>query len=193
MKILSEGFTLVEVLIASAIALIIGLFLVNILVNNNGVFYKQNAIVNEGLSLNDALSEINKNILQAVNVAVSYPQDSPIYISDSHTLILKLPGLGAEGVLSDIYDYVVIIKDPDKNNILRKKVFPDPASIRKSEDLVLTTILDSINFGYLNKSGEAVNPQTATSVNTTLSVRSNYGSINSARSASASTTLKNAL
>lgn len=193
MKILSEGFTLVEVLIASAVALIIGLFLMSILVNNNGIFYKQNAIVNEGLGLNDAMNEINKNILQAVNVAVSYPQDSPIYISGSHTIILKLPALGVDGIINNIYDYVVIIKDSDKNNILRKKVFPDPASTRKSEDLVLTTILDSINFGYLNRSGVIVNPELATSVSTALSVKSSSGSISSARTSTMITTLKNAL
>lgn len=188
-----NGFTLVEILIASAISLIVGIFLLSILINNNGIFYKQNAIINEGLSLNDALSEIDKNIRQAANIEISYPPDSPFYTTDAHTIILKLPALGTEGVLNNVYDYVVITKDIDKDNILRKKVFPNPSSIRKAEDLVLTAILDAIDFGYFNKLGEAVNPNLATSVSTTLSVKSGYGAIDSNRSSTAITTLKNAL
>lgn len=184
MNKLTIGFTLVEILIASSVALIIGILLLSILANNNGVFYKQNAIINEGLSLNDAMSEIDKNISQAINV---------VDTSDSHTLVLKLPALDANGVLNNIYDYVIIAKDADNNNILRKKVFPDPASNRKSEDLNLTTILDSIDFSYLDRSGAIVSPNLATSVSVTLSVKSSYGSITSARSSTSVTTLKNAL
>ena len=47
MKNNNLGFTLVEILVASAVAMIIGVFLMSILVNSNGIFYKQNAIVNE--------------------------------------------------------------------------------------------------------------------------------------------------
>lgn len=180
----NRGFTLVEILIASAIALIVGIFLLSILANSNGIFYKQNAIVSEGLSLNDSMSEIDKNIRQATSVADT---------SDVHTLMLKLSALGVDGMIDNVYDSIIIAKDPDKNNILRKKVIPDVASIRKSEDLVLTTMLDSINFVYLNKLGEIVNPQTATSVSITLSVKSGSGSINSKRSSTIITTLKNAL
>ena len=193
MKNNNLGFTLVEILVASAVAMIIGVFLMSILVNSNGIFYKQNAIVNEGLSLNDAIAEIDKNILQGVSVAEIYPEVSPLYTTDSHTLILKLPGLGAEGVLTDVYDYVVIARDADKNNILRKKVFPDAQSTRKSEDLVLTTILDAIDFSYLNKSGGSVNPNLATSISTVLAVKSGNELINSKRSSTTVTTLRNAL
>jgi len=137
--------------------------------------------------------EIDKNILQGVGVAEIYPEVSPLYTTDSHTLILKLPGLGAEGVLTDVYDYVVIARDADKNNILRKKVFPDAQSTRKSEDLVLTTILDAIDFSYLNKSGGSVNPNLATSISTVLAVKSGNELINSKRSSTTVTTLRNAL
>lgn len=193
MKIFNQGFTLVEILIASAIALIVGLFLTSILINNNGVFYKQSSLVNTGLSSNDVMSEIDKSITQAVSVAVAYPQDTPLYTTGANTLILKVPALGADGSIENVYDYIVIAKDASKNNVLRKKVFPDVSSIRKAEDLVMTTILNSISFNYLNKAGVIVEPQTATSVKTTLKVQSNFGAVSSDGSSSAVTTLKNAL
>lgn len=179
-----EGFTLVEILIASAIALIVGLFLTGILINNNGIFYKQSSLVNTGLSSNDVMSEIDKNIRQATSVTDT---------SDSNTMILKLPALGENGMIDNVYDLVIIAKDANKNNILRKKVIPDSLSIRKSEDLVMTTILNSIDFIYLNKSGSVVNPQSATSVKTSLVVKSSFGATTSSGSSSAITTLKNAL
>lgn len=186
------GFTLLETVIAVAVAMMTGTFLLTILVGNSGVFYKENAVVNEGLDLNDALMQVNNQIKQAAFVATGYPESEPTYVSDSDTLVLKLPALSASGVLPDTYDYAVIRKDFAKPTILRLQVFPDPTSTRPPVDIVLTTLLQTLQFSYLDQSGSTVAPQQATSVGIALTVLAKTGSIGSGRSATVVTNLRNA-
>ncbi|OGE35013.1 hypothetical protein A3E45_01665 [Candidatus Daviesbacteria bacterium RIFCSPHIGHO2_12_FULL_43_11] len=186
-----RGFTLLETVIAAGIALIVGTFLVAILVNHSGLFYKQNSIVSEGLSLNDAIREIENNIRQAVYVADGYPESAPDYATGVETLVLKLPALSETGVIDGIYDYAVIAKDPSEPKVIRLWIFPDPQSTRKASNLVLTNLLESVNFKFLDKSGNLVAPVSAASVGTTLTVLSQTGSVGSSRASSAVTTLRN--
>lgn len=186
-----RGFTLLETVMAAGIALIVGTFLVAILVSHSGLFYKQSSIVSEGLSLNDAIREIENNIRQAVYVADGYPEGSPDYTTGSETLVLKLPALSESGVVDGVYDYVVVAKDPAQSKVMRIWVFPDPQSTRNASNLVLTTLLESVQFKFLDKSGDLVVPAAAASVGTTLTVLSNVGSIGSSRASSAITTLRN--
>lgn len=187
-----RGFTILEVLLASAVALIIGTFLAVILVSNSGFFYKQKAIVSEGLGLNDTLAEIDNNIKQAVAVAASYPSVSPIFTTGPETLILKLPALTTQGILEDTYDFVVIAKDLSHPEILRRQIFPDPESHRLASNTVLTTLVKSIQFRFLDKTETVVSPTSASSVEATLTLISKTGSVGSERSAVSQTTLRNA-
>lgn len=191
MKGCSAGFTLLETVMAAGIALIVGTFLVAILVSHSGLFYKQSSIVNEGLNLNDAMREIENNIRQAVYVADGYPEGSPDYTTGVETLVLKLPALSETGVVDGIYDYAVVAKDSSEPKVVRLWVFPDPQSTRKASNLVLTNLLESVQFKFLDKSGNLVAPTSAASVGTTLTVLSKTGSIGSSRSSSAITTLRN--
>lgn len=186
-----KGFTLLETVIASAVALVAGTFLVAILVNHSGLFYKQNSIVSEGLSLNDAMREIENNIRQAVYIADGYPGGSPDYTTGAQTLVLKLPALSQSEVIDGVYDYAVVTKDSSEPRVIRVLVFPDFQSTRKASNLVLTNLLESVQFEFLDKSGNLVAPASAASVGTTLTVLSKTGSIGSSRSSSAVTTLRN--
>lgn len=186
-----RGFTLLETVIASAVALIAGTFLVAILVSHSGLFYKQNSIVSEGLSLNDAMREIENNIRQAAYVASGYPEASPEYTTGAETLVLKLPALGQSGVVEGVYDYAVIAKDPTQPKVMKISVFPDPQSSRGASDRVLTNLLESVQFEFIDRGGNTVAPASAASVGTTLTVLSKTGSIGSSRSSSAVTTLRN--
>lgn len=185
------GFTLIETVVAACVALIAGTFLVAILVNHSGLFYKQNSLVNEGLSLNDAIREIENNVREAVSVAGGYPEQSPEYTTGAETLVLKLPALSTSGVVEGVYDYAVIAKDPALPQVVRLSIFPDPQSTRNTSSLVLTNLLESVSFEFLDRSGNAVAPTEAASVGTTLTVLSKTGSIGSSRSSSAVTTLRN--
>ncbi|KKR81240.1 MAG: hypothetical protein UU73_C0003G0196 [Candidatus Daviesbacteria bacterium GW2011_GWA1_41_61] len=186
-----KGLTLVEMLIVTAAALIVGVMLVTLLVNNSGFFYKQSSIIDQGLSLNEGLQEIDKNIRQAVKVAVGYPEDSPLYTTSSQTLVLKMPALGPSEVISDTYDYTVVNIDAAEDKILRLQVFPNPLSTRKSQSLVLTKALSSITFNYLDNNDTVVSANIATQVEVILSILENNGPQSSFRTSKAVTSLRN--
>lgn len=185
------GMTLVEILLAAAAAVAVGALLVGILAQSSGFYYKENAIIREGLSLNDVVHRIDENIREALSVASGYPEASPQFSSGAETLVLKLPSLSGSGTVSGIYDFVVITKDSTNPKILRMKVFPDEQSQRPSADTVLTVILDSIQFRYLDKNGAVVTPVAAFSVGTTLTAMDKTGTIGSSRTTSIVTTLRN--
>lgn len=187
----ARGFTLVEILVAVGVTALVSGILGGILINNNGVMYKQNSIINEGLSLNDAMTAIDDKIRQAAEVAIGYPEESPTYQTGLNTLVLKVPSENSWGIINNTYDYVVILQDTGNAKILRLKVFPDSQSTRKSEDRVLTTVTDYIQFSYLDKSGNAITPASAYQVGVNLSVSPQTGSIGSNRSSSTITTLRN--
>lgn len=186
-----KGLTLIELLIVTAAALIVGVMLVTILANNSALFYHQSAIINQGLSLNEAMGEIDRNIRQAVKVASGYPEDIPVYTTDDQTLVLKLPALGSSEVISDSYDYTVVNIDAAQDRILRLQVFPHPNSIRKNQSLVLTKALDSITFNYLDNNDSTVSADAATQVKVILSVLENNGSQSLSRTSISITGLRN--
>lgn len=190
---MTRGFTLLEMVIVGGIALVVGTFLASILVNHSGVSYKQGSIVNSGLSLNDSMKTIDENIKQAAAVASSYPESSPIYTTSAEVLVLKLPAINSSGIINNVYDYVVVAKDTANTKILRLYVFPDAQSSRLSANMVLTTILQSVQFQFMDKNGNAVSPNAATSVGVNLTVLSKLGSIGQNQSASSVTSLRNAI
>jgi len=186
-----KGFSLFEMVLVIGMSILISGLIFSILINNNGVLYKQNSVISEGLSLNDTISAIDDKIRQATGVAVGYPEVSPSYFSSATTLVLKLPALDSQGVVNNVYDYMVITQDSPNNKILRLQVFPDPLSNRKAEDKVLTTLVENIQFSFLDKAGASVTPEAAFQVGVNLSVLSKTGTIGSNRSASSLTTLRN--
>lgn len=186
-----KGFTLLEIVLVAGLAIIVGTLLITILVQNNGFYYKQNSIIAEGLSLNDAMRGMDTYIRQAIAVAPEYTDGATSYTSGGQTLVLKLPSLNSEEIIENTYDFVVITKDPEKPNVLRLKIFPDVLSSRNGENLVLTTLAESYNFKYLDKAGNQVSPSSAVAVENTLSVLSKSGSIGSSRTSFSTVTLRN--
>lgn len=188
-----KGFTLVEMLVALGIMVIVSTILASLLVNQSGVFYKQNAVVNIGVSLNNTVSSINNYIRQASAVAGGYPESSPQYTTGQNTLVLKLLSVNMEGTINDVYDYVVVYKDSADNHILRLQVFPDPQSTRTTSNTVLTTLMDTIQFNYLDNNGNTVAPSSATSVKLILTLSYGSGGTGSSRTSETVTSLRNML
>lgn len=188
-----KGFTLAEMLIALSIVMVAGVLLTGILVNNTGFFYKQTTLVQEGLSLNDAMGELTTNIKQAASVAAIYPEGdpSPSYTSSTTTLILKMPSLNDGGVIESTYDFLVITPDPINANILRQYFFKNSSSQRYIKKDVLTTNLDTVTFEFLDNSGAAVLPEASAAVNVELKVTAKTGSISSARTSKVLTKIRN--
>lgn len=173
----SKGFVMVEVMLASVIAAVVGIVLVVILTNNTGTYYQQNAVVTGNLSLNDMTSEIGTLIKGASAVVTGYPADSPIYFTSDQVLVLKIPAVNDGAVVSGAYDYAAIYKDSQQSKILYLQIFPDSQSSRQAQTKVLTTLLDSVKFEYLDKSGVITTSISAVSVKVTATVGYQNGSI----------------
>lgn len=186
-----KGFTLAETVLVAGIFLIVGTLLAGILVKNTGLYNRQNSLVATGLSTNDVVSEIDNYIRQSSSIASGYPEVSPTYTTSGTTIVLKIPSINSSGTISNVYDYVVITEDAVKNNLLKEYIFTDPASDRKSNNKVLTSILQSIVFSYLDKNDNVVASSSAEKVKTQVTVLSVNGSINQSRSAIIVTNLRN--
>lgn len=170
-----RGFTLLEVLVATAIAIVAGALLIVIIVNSTGLFYQQSSKISEGLNTNTALSTIRSSIKQATAISAQYTSGSTTYISGSTQLVLKVASIDASNeIISDTFDYFVFFLD---QNYLRFKIFPDVASSRQAADQILSTSIDNLLFQYFNSATppEEVIPVQATKVVATISLKQRIG------------------
>lgn len=188
-----KGLSLIEIIVTTTIAALIGTALVTFLMQSNGIFFNQNSKITQGVSLNTATSQITNSIKTASSIAAAYPQSSPQYTTNSSTLILSLPAIDAQSlVIDNVYDFIVITKDPQKPYILRKLVFPSVGqSSRKSENMVLATNLSSVTFLYYDNNGNTVAPTQAAKVNFTVNLNTKSGLDSQTGSASATVNLRN--
>lgn len=187
----NKGFTLFETVLVAAVFLIVGTLLASILVKNTGLYNGQSSTVTAGLNTNDAESEIENYVRQASSVVTGYPEVSPTYTTGISTLVLKIPAVDATGVISNTFDYAVITIDQVKSNLLKEYVFPNALSTRTTQNKVLTNILQSITFSYLDRNDNVVATSSAEKVKTQITVISKNGSQNKTRSAIIVTNLRN--
>ncbi len=186
-----KGFTLLETVVVAGVALIAGTFLVSILVNNTGVTNTEKSMIAQGMDTNDSVREIDNYIRQAVSIVSGFPVISPTYVTGASTIVIKIPAISDQGTISDVFDFIVITKDSTHENLLKEYIFPDPLSIRKTTNKILTTILDSIEFTYLDKNENIVAPASSEKVKTQMTVLSKNGSASKPRSATIVTSLRN--
>lgn len=186
------GFSLIELLIFSSVAAVVGILLIAILVQNNGLIYQQSAKVDEGISLNNAVGTISNDIKSAALVANGYPQISPTILTSADTLVLEVPALDSGGnIIGNTYDFFAITKDLTSPQILREKIYPDPTSSRRSSDKVLVNNLSLIKFVYLDQNKNVVTPTSASKINLTLNATVKASLGNQQSSSSAEVNLRN--
>lgn len=188
------GLTLVEAIIATAIAAVVGILLPIIIINSTNLFYTQSSKVEQGLGINDALSKIRETIKESNSVAAAYPpQGAPTYNSNSGQIVLKIPALDSSGnAVSNAFDYFVFFLDGDK---LRFKIFPDTSlpSSRKSQDQILSLNVTILNFQYYNSATppSEVSPTAAAKVKISLTLRKKSGLEVETNSATSEANLRN--
>jgi prepilin-type N-terminal cleavage/methylation domain-containing protein len=188
----NRGFSLMEVLIVTLIASVVGVLLVSFVFQSNGLFYQQSSKVSQGIATNDVIDEVRETALNSSAIASSYPVVSPQYTSGTSTLILELPSVDNAGnMIGNTHDYVVFTKDSQSPKIFRKLVFPNAQSARKSENMVLSTRLSLLNFYYLDETDKVVSPTLATQINLVINQSEKAGSFNQQSSASATVNLRN--
>jgi len=189
----NKGFSLPELILALTIVAILGGILVSLLNSTNSVFYDQSVKVKQGLSLNQASKELTSLIKSSAGIATQYPPSGAAqYSTNSQTLVLKIPSLNQSGgIIDQIFDYAIITKDSSNPKIMRKKIFVDPLSQRKSEDKVLSTSLKKLTFIYLDSSNTAVSPAEAVRINFTIKLAENINFTQNESSSSGTANLKN--
>lgn len=186
-----NGFTLIEILIVVSIAVVVGILLVGILINNTGVTNKETSIVTQGLNINDAVREIETYGRQAIAVASGYPEVSPTYVTNTATLVLKIPAINDQGIISDTYDFVVITKDNSNSKLLKEYIFPDTSSTRGNKNTILTNLLSSVVFEYLDSNDLPVAVSSAVKIKATINVLSKTSGSDQLRSATVVISLRN--
>lgn len=188
----TSGFSLLELIISISVASVIGIILVVILVQNNGVLFQQNAKVSQGLTINNTALQINDSIRSASGVVASNLVGSPTFQTSAQTLVLAIPSLNPQGaVIPNVSDYLIITKDTQKPKILKKIIFVDPQSSRKSENMVLATTLKNLSFEYFNDQNNPVTFNSATKINYVLNLDETSGLLAQESSASGEVNLRN--
>lgn len=187
-----KGFSLVEMVLVTLIAGVVGSLLVSLLVQNNGYFFQQSSTIDQGVNLNDAVSEIKNSIRASYSIEVDHTDGSTTHTTGPEALVLSLPSFDASGnVIEGTFDYTVIAIDTPSNNVLRKRVFPDASSYRKGENKVLSNSLYGLKFYYLDKNGLQIDPVSANTVSFWINVKNTFGLQGPLSSASAQVNLKN--
>jgi hypothetical protein len=190
---LSRGLSLLEVLIGITVAGVAGMLLINLMVSSNNIFFNQSIQINQGLSLNQALKEIGDSVKLSAGTEAQYPPSGVAqYTTGSGQLVLKLPAIDASGqVIDSVYDYVVIAKDSSNPRILRKHIFVTSPSVRKAENKVLSTSLDSLTFQYFDASNAPVSPSQAVRLEFIINLSSQAGQSDKESSGSGVVNFKN--
>lgn len=187
----NSGFTLPELLVTALVSTIAGVLLIAIFVNNNGLFYNQQAKVSQGLGLNNAISEMTTDVRYTSSIASSYGTN-PVYTSSASVLVIKVPSIDGSGnIIENVYDHIVFTKDPENPKLLKKYLFPDALSSRPGENKVLSNDIQSLTFTYLDSSQNPITPTQASNIGITLVGSTQIGLSSQESSTSALINLRN--
>lgn len=165
-----RGFTLVELIIASTVAVVISGLLLVIMVNSTGLFYEQSTKVSQGVNVNDALSSVRQTARSAISVSSQYPEvGTAEHVSSQTAVIFKVSSIDQEGnIIPSAEDYIIYYLS---NERLIEVVLPNVQSSRKNKSRVLSNTVEILIFEYLNSSDDPVVPDTADKVKITLGLK----------------------
>lgn len=189
----AKGLTLLELLIVASVGAVAGFLLISSMIQSNDVFFRETGRVQEGLSLNDALTIVSKDIKSAAKISLSYPESGQIqHQTSEEVLVLKIPSIDSEGaVLEGTYDYIVIYKDLTNPINFLRKVIPTSPSQKGAQENVLLKNLKKVSFYYLDKNGNAVSPTQAEKINFFINTETKFGLNSQVSSASSEVNLRN--
>ncbi len=143
-----RGFTLIEVLITTALTVMLMLALSYVYVGFSRTFpYVESSIaVTSGGS--QIVDETREAALQATHILASHAFSGTTYTSGSTTAVFELPAITSAGAtISGSYDYIGIYAS---GTDAYRLIDAAPASSRTSGSKKLTSVLDSLLFTYDN-------------------------------------------
>ena len=138
----NKGFTLIEVLVVSAILFLVVGFLGYLSVKHFWIYNSQVSQLDIGNDARFSLDDIDNFVRSARRVSVSYD----IYSTGPQTLVLQLPSIDSSNkIIENTYDYVVYYLS---GQALVREIFPDAISDRESGIKTLTSYIDEDNFSF---------------------------------------------
>lgn len=179
-----EGVSLAELLLVLSISSVIGVILVQILLQNSLLVSEQTTAVSQGLGLSEVNIILAKDIKAATGVVTSILDNSNMqgYTTDSNTLILKLNAIDSnQEIIYNVFDYIVVEPDSNNSNLLRKIVIPSvsPPSSRPASNTVILKELSLVLFEYIDSAGTGItnpaNYPNTVQVNYTLTLSTDLG------------------
>lgn len=162
---LSRGFTLLEVLITTAIFAVLMVAVTQLYVVYGRVIDLQKSSIGVALGGNSIMQATREAGLQAAHIVASHTFSGISYSSGTTTVLFELPSIDASGaVIPSTYDYVGIYAS---GTSAYRIIDAAAGSARVSGTKILTNTLDALALTYDSASFPAV---TSVTVNATTSV-----------------------
>jgi type II secretory pathway pseudopilin PulG len=148
------GFTIAELLVASALTVIFATTFVVLAVGMQRQMVQQNMYYNTNRSARYALDRISRDIKESVGLVYTYGGAT----RGNTTLILKLPSIDASGVPTNIaseFDYVTYKLDPSDATRLVRTLDVNNSSQREGGDATNTLVAKKIGTLLFSYAGTA--------------------------------------
>lgn len=184
-----RGFTLPEVITVTLVAVLVGVLVLGIMIQNTRIFVSESQKVSQGVGSNDALLQIKSEIKQAKSVASTYTSGGITYTTAADTLVLKIPSIDSSGnTVDNTFDYAVFTI---QSGNLFFKLFPDPGSGRPGANQLLAKNVNQINFRYLDLAGNDTQATAAIKIRVALTLQQKLGTNSESSIATSEANLRN--
>ncbi|KKW08510.1 MAG: hypothetical protein UY44_C0009G0023 [Candidatus Kaiserbacteria bacterium GW2011_GWA2_49_19] len=142
----SAGVSLVELLVTTAIVLVLTLALLSLYQVYGNLYGLGRMNFSAVGGVRAPLTDIVEYVSQAHRVAESQNFGGTIYTSSSSTLVLQIPSVDADSrVVEGSWDYAVFYKNGAR---LYRRLQPAVLSVRSAEARQLTEVAASLAFSY---------------------------------------------
>lgn len=152
-----RGFTMLEIIIALAIALVCFLIILGMYISQSQLYTSESNVAELQTINSTAQEEIAKTIEQGATVIESRTVNAILYASGTNTIIIRLPAYdSSQTIISNVYDYVVFDFDSENSKIISNTEI-GPGSARRSGEKIITNFVSALNFRYNTNVWTSVN------------------------------------
>lgn len=127
-----RGFTLVEVLVSTALLMGITTVIISVAIGCQRSFITGVELLNLQAQSRQAMQWLRRDIKWAVSLENSRTIGAKTYTTSNSEVVLRLPAISAAGDMITGYDYIVYHLNDSDNSILERVVAADSSSARTS-------------------------------------------------------------
>lgn len=180
----TRGFSLIETIVSIGLFTVLLFVLMNLYVGYGTLYLHNETQFNTANDTRAALRSITPLVLQAYRVLPDHAFGATTYATDTSTLILQLPAIGAGGsVISNVWDYVAVYQT---SSSLYRQLESDAASSRVGGTKLIASTIQSITFTLDNASTTL-----AKNVTVTLQAKQQKGHVTATNNLTAQIRLRN--